>query len=191
MLFWIFVIIGAIALIGLIIPISGQVKLRTLQRAADSTYQIWFDASPSVYSKQEYINIIEARDKARKELEDFKQSKQYERLQRKETVNAVCKVIAVGCAIVLVIMSFVLIGIYAGSGGERVGLEAEYDVLSWEVENNIYQDGGDDVVGKKELYNQVREWNSNLASNQYYEKNFWIGIFVPNIYGDLKPIELN
>ena len=79
---------------------------------------------------------------------------------------------------------------HIGAPGTKAALEAEYEVLSWEVENDVYTDGGDDVVGKKELYNDVRTWNAELANNKIAEKNFWYGIFVPNIYSDLKPIEL-
>ena len=190
MIFWMFVILGVIALITWGIPIKDRIKLYRLERAQQIAYDIWLN-SDSSDNEQAYRNYVTVRDKTRQELKDFKKSKQYKRIQKKETIDIFCKVTAAICAIILAIMSLCIIISYACSGGERARLEADYEVLSWEVKNNVYQDGGDDVVGKKELYNQVREWNSNLVSNQYYEKNFWIGIFVPNIYGDLKPIELN
>jgi hypothetical protein len=37
----------------------------------------------------------------------------------------------------------------------------------------------------------VREWNAEVAKNQAKVDDFWRGIFVPDFWTDLKPIELN
>ena len=189
MLFWLFVIIGVAALGGACVIIAFSPDEDELKEARDKALLKWDDAiHQHLHFKEvrEYQDAYYAADKA---LNDYRASSR--------TKEKVCNgfsitlfVIAGIMAFVILISSIVLLVNYATAGGERVRLEVEYETLSWEVENKVYYDGGDDVVGKKELYNQVREWNQNLASNQYYEKNFWVGIFVPDIYNDLKPIEL-
>ena len=96
----------------------------------------------------------------------------------------------VGSLFIVIIMLMVIGILTLRAPATRAQLEAEYKVLSWEVENDVYA-ADDDVVGRKELYNHVREWNKILAAKQAGEKNFWYGIFVPNIYGDLQTIKLN
>ena len=50
-------------------------------------------------------------------------------------------------------------------------------------------DEDDDVVGKKELYNQIQDWNTDLAYYQNIQDNFWIGIYYPNIFDEFEFIE--
>lgn len=189
MLFWLFIIIGVVAFASTLIIVAFTPDEDELKEARDQALRKW-DVALKVRNSSASIDEAQqsyyAADQA---LQDYRASNR--------TKEKVCNgfaitlaVIAVIAVIAIFISSIALLVIHGTAGGERVKLEAEYETLSWEVENQIYNDNGDDVVGKKELYNQVREWNKNLASNQYYEKNFWVGIFVPDIYSDLKPIEL-
>lgn len=188
MIFWIFVIIAVIGAIVCCSFSQERRKLKKLEFAKDAAFDRYCGYTPLPNNKES----IELNRRLREEYHaaDKAYDEAKSKNNRKEFYANIAGGFMIGALIILLIMSLGIIISYACSGGERARLEADYEVLSWEVENNIYQDGGDDIVGKKELYNQVREWNANLASNQYYEKNFWVGIFVPNIYGDLKPIEL-
>jgi hypothetical protein len=69
-------------------------------------------------------------------------------------------------------------------------LEAERECLVYELENNLYDDNGDDVVGKKELYSQIRKFNTKIAYNKTMNNNIWYGIFYSNAYENIKPIPL-
>ena len=53
--------------------------------------------------------------------------------------------------------------------------------LVYQLENEIY-DNDDDIVGKRDLYKDIETFNSDLAYNKIAQKDFWIGIFYPNIY---------
>ena len=121
--------------------------------------------------------------------------KQHPNIEQKQAARKKTSDIAfgimIGALVITIIMSIALVAIHLPAESEYARLSAEYEVLVWEVENNIYTDDGDDVVGKKELYNQVREWNAKVANNQAKVDDFWRGIFVPDFWTDLKPIELN
>ena len=92
--------------------------------------------------------------------------------------------------VIAAIMCICLFCIYGSARGKDAAMQAEYEALVYQMENDIYNDGGDDVVGKKELYDEVKEWNSDLATAKIYVKDFWWGIFWPNYYENLQPIEL-
>lgn len=63
-----------------------------------------------------------------------------------------------------------------------------YESLVYQYENNVF-DSDDDVIGKKELYNQIQDWNEDLAYHQSIQDNFWLGIYYPNIYDQFEFIE--
>lgn len=193
MILWIIIATTIISIIGISICDSDKTKQTKsrLKEQMEHAENLW------IYSPCDYNAPLSVRKKlqeeyytAKEKYSEFLNSKEYKRTEKKKVIQDWFCGIFIGSCIALVLAIFVLIGCYSTAGGEQKKLEAEHAVLSWEVKNNIYSDEGDDVVGKKELYNQVREWNAELAKNQYYEKNFWIGPFVPNIYEGLKPIEL-
>ena len=66
--------------------------------------------------------------------------------------------------------------------------EQRYEALVYQVENEIYDNDND--LGKYDLYNQVREWNEDLANGKAKQYNFWYGIFYPNIYDNFDYIKL-
>jgi hypothetical protein len=68
--------------------------------------------------------------------------------------------------------------------------EQIYQSLVYQYENDVFSDD-DDVVGKKELYNQIQEWNSDLAYYQSAQDSFWMGIYYPNVFDQFDYIELN
>ena len=67
--------------------------------------------------------------------------------------------------------------------------EQTYKSLVYQYENAVL-DWDDDVIGKKELYNQIEEWNTDVAWYKSAQKDFWIGTYIPNIYDQFEFIEL-
>lgn len=92
-----------------------------------------------------------------------------------------------GTVITVLMLIFVVVSNVNITGQWRQNYEV-YKSLVYQYENELYENDND--LGKKELYNQIEEWNSNLAFNKEIQRNFWVGIFYPNIYDDLEFIEL-
>lgn len=69
---------------------------------------------------------------------------------------------------------------------EIASLNKEHDFLVYQLENQLYI--GD--VERKELYNKITEWNTDLAFKKEVQRDFWVGIFYPNIYDEIDFIEM-
>lgn len=60
--------------------------------------------------------------------------------------------------------------------------------LIYQLDNEIY-DNDDDILGKRDLYKDIETFNSDLAYNKTIQKDFWVGIFYPNIYDKIDYIK--
>lgn len=72
------------------------------------------------------------------------------------------------------------------------GLEVQciqrYESLTYQLENNLYDN--DNEVGKKQLYDEIRQWNEDVAYGKKMQDNIWVGVFYPHIYDEFELIEL-
>lgn len=62
-----------------------------------------------------------------------------------------------------------------------------YESLTYQLENELYENDND--VGKKALYDQIEEWNRDLAEYQGIQDDFWFGIFYPDVFDQFEFIE--
>ena len=77
----------------------------------------------------------------------------------------------------------------------NVGLDAKverynarYESLVYQYENDIYENDND--LGKKELMDDIQEWNEDVSYYKELQYDFWLGIYCPNIYDQFEKIEL-
>lgn len=63
-----------------------------------------------------------------------------------------------------------------------------YNILVYQLENNLYDNDND--LGKKELYDQIQEWNTDLASGKAWTHDPWFGIFWRDAYDEFDFIKL-
>lgn len=89
---------------------------------------------------------------------------------------------------IVITMVIILICCYIGVDGNIAACEAQYESLVYQYENDLYDNDND--LGKKELMDEIREWNTDLARKQANQRDFWIGIFIPNIFDRFEFIEL-
>ena len=65
---------------------------------------------------------------------------------------------------------------------------ARYESLVYQYENDIYENDND--LGKKELMDDIQEWNEDVSYYKEIQYDFWLGIYCPNIYDQFEKIEL-
>lgn len=91
-------------------------------------------------------------------------------------------------AIALVIEIVVLAVNCIGVNGYIQRMNTRHDMLVYQYENDIYDNDND--LGKRELIEDIQNWNEDLASRKENQDDTWIGIFIPDIYDQFEFIEL-
>lgn len=77
---------------------------------------------------------------------------------------------------------------FTGLDGTVASMKSRYETLVYQYENDIYENDLD--YGKRDLIKDIQEWNENLTRKQANQRDFWIGVFIPNIYDQFEFIEL-
>lgn len=90
--------------------------------------------------------------------------------------------------LVSLIMACFIVSAHLGVDGYIKKLNAHYDSMVYQYENDIYDNDND--LGKRELMVEINSWNESLAYKQEVQDDFWIGIFYPNIYDQFEQIPL-
>jgi hypothetical protein len=87
-----------------------------------------------------------------------------------------------------VISIAVLICSNVGVDGYIASNQVRYETLIYQYENDVYDNDND--LGKRELMTDIQNWNEDLAKYKATQDDFWIGIYIPNIYDQFEFIEL-
>lgn len=199
MLFWIFVIIAALALIVLSIssilkskaPSKEIQELLRLRDTYENAKDLWF------YDYSHNSQLRENYHKTQQEYQNYLvdhpnlENKYNTRKENLDNIFNASGITAIIAGVIAGIMLLVIAVTHMATPMDIAKTEAYRDTLAYEFTHDIYSDNGDDVVGKKELYNQIREFNAQVASDHRAAKDFWIGVFVPDAYLDIEPIPLS
>ena len=96
--------------------------------------------------------------------------------------------IALISCIVAIVMLVVIIEANTNVDAYVAENQMRYEMLVYQYENDIYDNDND--LGKRDLMEDIEAWNTDLAYRKKVQRNYWVGIFYPNIYDDFDFIEL-
>ena len=105
-----------------------------------------------------------------------------------DVIPFISTILSAACIVALLIEIVVLSVNYIGVDGYVQRINARHDMLVYQYENDIYDNDND--LGKRELIEDIQDWNEDLASRKENQDDTWIGIFIPNIYDQFDFIEL-
>ena len=97
-------------------------------------------------------------------------------------------IIVVAAVVAILISVVVLIFNYSGTDADIALNQEKYKSLVYQLENNLYDNDND--IGKKALYDEIREWNEDLAYYRALQDDPWLGIFIPDMFDQFEFIEL-
>lgn len=98
--------------------------------------------------------------------------------------SLLCAISIVALCISAIILAFNYIGVDASIAS----WEEQYESLTYQLDNCLHDNDND--IGKKELMNQIQDWNTDLAYRKTIQRNFWVGIYYPNVYDEFEFINL-
>ena len=99
-----------------------------------------------------------------------------------EWVSMLSTIISAIAGIAFVIMLIVVIANNVGIEASIEASKQRYESLVYQAENNLYENDND--LGKKDLVNQIQEWNEDLARGKALQDDFWVGVFYADIYDE-------
>lgn len=89
--------------------------------------------------------------------------------------------------IVIASMIVILLGNYSiiEKKAKRYKVDREY-IMAQINDKNCYNEYG---LLEKNIVYTIEDWNDFIKFHKRYQRNFWIGIFIPNVFDDLEPID--
>ena len=102
-------------------------------------------------------------------------------------IELVGEIVGVLSGLVIGIMIFILCGQYMGVDAYLEKNRETYMALTYKIESNSCRD--EFGLLSKELIDEVQEWNQDVRYYQKIQRNFWVGIFYPNVYDEFETID--
>lgn len=101
-------------------------------------------------------------------------------------------IIRTGGAIIIIDGIFLMIAIacmfcnFIGINAKVEQYEEKYNAIIYKVESGACRD--DFGLLNKEVIDEIQDWNEDIAYKKNVQRDFWIGIFYPNVYDEFETI---
>ena len=95
--------------------------------------------------------------------------------------------VSVLAGVATIISIMLLIYTQTGVNGRIEKYNARHEALVYQYDNDIYDNNND--LGKRDLMEDIQEWNEDLAWHKENQDDLWIGVYIPNIYDQFEFIE--
>ena len=111
----------------------------------------------------------------------------YENTMSGEWICNIGTIFEVSGWLAILVSIFIFAVNYIGLDGDIEASKARYESLTYQYENALYDNDND--IGKKELMSEIQDWNEDLARHKAKQDDFWIGIYIPDIFDQFEFIE--
>lgn len=82
---------------------------------------------------------------------------------------------------------FILAWNYIPVDAKVAANEQRYDAIIYEIDSHLYTDEFN--LLDTDTLDLARAWNEDLAKYKLLQRNFWIGIYVPNVFDEFEFID--
>lgn len=95
--------------------------------------------------------------------------------------------VAVISGIVAVIMLIAIICSNCGIDAQVQKWRETYTALTFKLESGACRD--EFGLLSKEIIDEIQHWNEDVAYNKRIQRDFWVGIFYPNVFDEFETID--
>ena len=104
-------------------------------------------------------------------------------------IGSISAVLAVLFFIISAVLGVIAISASIGSESYLASMQEKRNALIYQLENDLYDNDND--LGKKELYSEITEYNSDVAKGKIMQDNIWVYNLYADVYDELELIEFD
>ena len=107
--------------------------------------------------------------------------------QNNDTIENSGWVTVVVSGFIMAIMIIVFVSNYIGINAQVEKTKERYNAITYKVESGACRD--EFGLLNKEVIDEIQDWNESITYHKNIQKDFWIGIFIPNVYDQFETID--
>ena len=106
-----------------------------------------------------------------------------------DVIGTISSVLFVLFFIISAVLGVIAISASVGSESYLASMQEKRNALVYQLENDLYDNDND--LGKKELYSEITEYNSDVAKGKIMQDNIWVYNLYTDVYDELELIEFD
>lgn len=107
--------------------------------------------------------------------------------QNDDTIEIFGWVTVAVSGVIMAIMITVFACNYIGVNAQVEKAKERYNAITYKVESGACRD--EFGLLNKEVIDEIQDWNEDVTYCKNFQKDFWVGIFVPNVYDQFETID--
>ena len=90
-------------------------------------------------------------------------------------------------SIIMAVMIILFACNYIGVNAQVEKYKEQYNAITYKVESGACRD--EFGLLNKEVIDEIQDWNEDITYHKNIQRDFWVGIFIPNIYDQFETID--
>lgn len=107
--------------------------------------------------------------------------------QNDDTIKCSGWVTVVASGITMAIMVIAIVYNYIGVNAQVEKSKERYNAIIYKVESGACRD--EFGLLNKKVIDEIQDWNESVTYNKNIQEDFWVGIFIPNVYDQFEIID--